>query len=189
MEHALQTWSQSLWIFHLQGYATEERLITIRFRSFLPNSTASTRFFLRHVKRSFGVWLSNWRNVKCWQRTSVHEGGKRHKQKFVTQTTSSMDEQCRDSLSPLAHNTHFINYTYRGHNMSVFTPPESYLLLQFQDYPSVPCVLPYTFLFHHRNNNNNNNNNLETESVMKILVVNFHQTPLSHQNILPSIQI
>ena len=59
MEHALQTRLQSLWIFHLQGYATEERLITISSRSFLPNSTPSTRFLLRHVHviRSFGVWL------------------------------------------------------------------------------------------------------------------------------------
>jgi len=105
MEHALQTWSQPLWIFHLQGYATEERLITILFKSFLPNSTPTTRFLLRHVIRSFGVWLRNWRNFKCWQRTSVREGGKKHQQKFVTQTTSSMDEQCRDCLSPLALNT------------------------------------------------------------------------------------
>jgi hypothetical protein len=50
------------------------------------------------------------------------------------------------------------NYTYRG-DISVLTPPESYLLLQVQDYPSIPGALPYNFLFHHRNNNNNNNNN------------------------------
>ena len=82
------------------------------------------------------------------------------------------------------------NYTYRGHNISVFTPLESYLLLQFQTYSPVPCVLPYNFLFHRRNNNNNNNNNnLGTESIMKLLALNFHPSFLLDQNILPSIQL
>ena len=137
-------------------------------------------------------WLRNRHNVKCWQRTSVHEGGKRHKQKFVTQTTSSMNSAATVSVCWLLiktdHDQFCLNvtsYTYRGHNISVFTPPESYRLLQSQDYPSVPCVLPYNFIFHHRDNNNNNNN-LGTESVMKLLAVNFHPPSLLGQNILPA---
>ena len=159
MEHALQTWSQSLWIFHLPGYATVERPITICFRGFLPTSTPNTRFFLRHVKRSFGVCLrggfatdatlnvdrehpcmkvgkginrNSWsKQLPGWMKTAAIVSVRW----LVTQTDH--DQSC---LS-------ITNYTYGGDNtLTLFTSPESYLLLQFQYYPTVPCVLPYIFL-------------------------------------------